>query len=85
MECFLTGDGKGMCTPNLNAVVGIVTRHSRILEVTTSVRSDFVISIRWGLFLRFIPPTRRVGDMVQCCCRTVSAIFKRLCSDGWIP
>ena len=38
VECFLTGDGKGMCasTGNLNAVVGIVTSHLRTLEVTTS-------------------------------------------------
>ena len=39
VECFLTRDGKGMWlgTRNLNAVVGIVTSHSRTLEVTTSV------------------------------------------------
>ena len=46
--------------------------------------SDFIISIRWGAFLRSIPPTSRVGDMVHCCCRIVNAIFKRLCSDGRI-
>ena len=46
--------------------------------------SDFVISIRWGAFPRSIPPTRRVGDMVHCCCRIVNAFFKRLCSDGRI-
>ena len=46
--------------------------------------SDFIISIRWGAFLRSKPPTRRVGDMVHCCCRIVNAIFKRLCSDGRI-
>ena len=46
--------------------------------------SDFIISIRWGAFHRSIPPTRRVGDMVHCCCRMVNSIFKRLCSDGRI-
>ena len=46
--------------------------------------SYFVISIRWGAFLRSIPPKRRVGDMVHCCCTIVNAIFKRLCSNGRI-
>ena len=46
--------------------------------------SDFIISIQWGAFLRSVPPTRRVGDIVPCCCRIVHGIFKRLCSDGRI-
>ena len=43
--------------------------------------SGFIISIRWGAVLRSIPLTRRVGAILHCCCRTVNAIFKRLCSD----
>ena len=46
--------------------------------------SDLVISIQWGAFLRSIPPTHCVGDMVHCRCRIVNAIFKRVCSDGRI-
>ena len=46
--------------------------------------SDFIISIEGGASLRSIPATRRVGDMVHCCCRIVNAIFKRSCSDGGI-
>ena len=86
VECFLTGDDKGMyaghtklkcrcwhCDPAFADFRGDNLRPS-----------DFIISIRWGAFLRSMPPTRRVGDMVHCCCRIVNAIFKRLWSDGRI-
>ena len=46
--------------------------------------SVFVISIPWGAFLRSIPPTHRVGDMVHRSWRIANAIFKSLCSDGRI-
>ena len=86
VECFLAGDGKGMCA-------GHTKLKCRCWHCDLAFEdfggdnlrpSDFIISIRWGAFLRSIPPTRRVGDMVHCCCRTVNAIFKRLCSDGRI-
>ena len=52
--------------------------------MTTSLVVILLICVRWGAFLRSIPPTRRVGDLVHWCCRIVNAIFKRLCSDGRI-
>ena len=86
VECFLTGDGKGMC-------VGHTKLKCRCWHCDLAFEdfggdnlrpSDFIISVRWGAFLRSIPPTRRVGDVVHCCCRIVNAIFKRLCLDGRI-
>ena len=86
VECFLTGDGKGMCA-------GHTKLKCRCWHCDLAFEdfggdnlrpSDFIISIQWGAFLRSIPPTRCVGDMVHCCCRIVNAIFKRLCSDGQI-
>ena len=86
VECFLTGDGKGMC-------VGHTKLKCRCWHCDLAFQdfggdnlrpSYFIISIRWGAFLRPIPPTRRVGDMVHWCCRIVNAISKRLCSDGRI-
>ena len=86
VKIFLTGDGKGMCA-----------RHTKLkcrcwhcdlafedFGGDNLCRSEVMISIRWGAFLRSIPPTRRVGDMVHCCCRIANAIFKRLCFDGQI-
>jgi hypothetical protein len=35
-------------------------------------------SVRYGSFLRTIPPTRRVGDYAHAASRIVNAIFKRL-------
>ena len=86
VQCFLTGDGKGMCA-------GHTKLKCRRWHCDLAFEdfggdnlrpSDFVLSIRWGGFLRSIPPTLFVGDMVHCCCIIVNAIFKRLCSDGQI-
>ena len=86
VECFLTGDGKGMCA-------GHTKLKCRCWHCDLAFEdfggdnlrpSDFIISIQWGVFLRSIPPTRRVGDMVHCRCKIVNAIFKRLFSDGQI-
>ena len=83
VECFLTGEGKGMC-------VGHTTRKCRCWHCDLAFvdfggdnlrRSDFVTSIRCGAFLRSIPPTHHFGDMVQYCFTIVPAIFKRLCSE----
>ena len=86
VECFLMGDGKGMCAGHtkLNRRCWHCDLASQDFRGDSLRPSDFIISIRWGTFLRSIPPTRRVGDMVHCCCRIVNAIFKRLCSDGRI-
>ena len=86
VERFLAGDGKGMC-------VGHTKFKCRCWHCDLASEdfggdnlrpSDFIISFRWGAFLRSIPPTRRVGDMVHCCCRIVNATSKRLRSDGRI-
>ena len=86
VECFLTGDGKGMCAGHtkLKCRCWHCDLAFEDFEGDNLRPRDFVISIRWGAFLRSIPPTHRVGDMVHCCCRIVNAIFKRLCSDGRI-
>ena len=86
VECFLTGDGKGMCA-------GHTKLKCRCWHCNLAFEdfggdnlrpSDFKISIQWGAFLCSIPPMGRVGDMVHCCCVTVNAIFKRSRPDGRI-
>ena len=86
VERFLTGDGNGMCAghPKLKCACWHCDLAFEDFAGDNLRFSDFLLSIRWGVFLRSIPPTRRVGDMVHCCCRIVNAIFKRLCLDGRI-
>ena len=81
VACFLTGDGKGMCTGHTKLKCRCWHWDLAFEDFGgDNLRpSDFITSIRWGAFLRFIHPTRRVGDMVHCCCRIINAIFKRLC------
>ena len=80
VECFLTGDGKGMCAGHRKLKCRCWHCDLAFQDFGgDNIRpSDFIISIRWGAFLCSIPPTRRVGDMLHCCCRIVNAIFKRL-------
>ena len=86
VECFLTGDGKGMCVGHtkLKCRCWYCDLAFEDFGGDNLLPSDFVISIRWGAFLCPIPPTHRVGDVVHCCCTIVNAIFKRLYSDGRI-
>ena len=38
------------------------------------------ISVRYGAYLRMIPPANRFGDYVHCTARVVNIFFKRLLS-----
>ena len=86
VECFLTGDGKGMCAGHtkLKCYCWHCDLTFEDFGADNLRPSNFIISIPWGAFLPSIPPQRRVGDMVHCCCRIVNAIFICLCSEGRI-
>ena len=38
--------------------------------------------VRYGAFLRAVPPSRRVGDYAHAASRAVNAVFKRLLADA---
>ena len=82
--CFLTGDGKGMKA----------THHregSRCWHCDLQYNNfgggnlqpcpNFQETVRWGAFLRDIPPNRRIGDMAHAACRVTGCVLKRLMDD----
>ena len=42
---------------------------------------DFQPRVRWGAFLRDIPPQRRIGDMAHAPCWVTSCVLNRLMGD----
>ena len=80
VQCFLTGDGKGMQAQQsgagehrfwvYEARTDDLSCLSPIGEVSTHVRC--------GSFLLAIPRERRVGDFAHCATRVVNAFLKRL-------
>ena len=73
--CILTGDGKAMQASNKGG--GCLCWLCNSVESLEAV--DFVdADVRWGAFLRQIPPCRRIGDFVHAQCRIANAFIKRL-------
>ena len=67
VECFLAGDRKGMCARHTKLKCRCWHCDIAFGNFTgDNLRpSDVIISIRWGDVLRSIPPTRRVGAILQ--------------------
>ena len=82
--CYLTGDGKGMKAAHHK-------EGSRCWHCDTAFADfggenlapcpDFQPRVRWGAFLRDIPPQRRIGDMAHAACRVTSCVLNRLMGD----
>jgi hypothetical protein len=53
----------------------------------TVAPTDVESHVRYGAFLRGIPPARRVGDYAHAAARVVNAVFKRLLAAApqWGP
>ena len=81
---YLTGDGKGMKAAHHKE--GSLCWHCNTAFADFGGENlvlcpDFQPRVRWGAFLRDIPPQRRIGNMAHAACQVTSCVLNRLMGD----
>ena len=78
IECFLTGDGKGMQVSNCSPMTKCWTCED---GDSLELHDNITPMARWDVFARAVRRTKRVRGYAHCAARLCNAIAKQLASD----